>query len=79
MNTAYIAYNMKDKNYYIIKKSTYDAQQYRFKTKYVIIYDIEYDDSHELQNMKLEEKPYGLEKAKEIVDKILGDNNANRQ
>ena len=54
-----------------MKKSTYDALQYRFKTKYVIIYDIEYDDSHELQNMLLEEKPYGLEKAKEIVDKIL--------
>lgn len=62
-----------------MKKSTYDALQYRFKTKYVIIYDIEYDDSHELQNMLLEEKPYGLEKAKEIVDKILGEkDNANR-
>ena len=74
-NLAYIVYNMKDKNFYILKKSTYDAQQYRFKSKYVIIYDVEYDDSHELHNMKLEEKPYGLEKAQEIVSKILGENN----
>ena len=65
---------MKDKNFYIMKKSSYDNLQYRFRTKYVIIYDVEYDDSQKLQNMKLEEKPYGLEKAKEIVDKILENN-----
>lgn len=78
MNTAYIVYNKKDKNYYIMKKSTYDALQYRFKTKYIIIFDIEYDDSHELHNMMLEDKPYGLDKAREIVAKILGENNADR-
>ena len=49
-----------------------DGLQYRFKTKYIIIFDVEYDGDR-INNMKLPRPPYGLEECKEIVKELLGE------
>lgn len=71
-NFAYVVYNMKDKDFYIMDKNTYDSLQYRFKAKYVIIFDVEYD-GNKINNMKLPRPPYGLEECEAIVKELLGE------
>ena len=51
-NFAYVVYNMKDKDFYIMDNNTYDKMDYQRKCRYVIIFDVEYDDD-KIKNMKL--------------------------
>lgn len=71
-NFAYIVYNMKDKDFYIMAKNTYDKMYFQKKGRYVIIFDVEYDGD-KINNMKLPRPPYGLEECKSIVKELLGE------
>lgn len=71
-NFAYVVYNMKDKDFYIMDKNTYDKMYFQRKARYVIIFDVEYDGD-KINNMKLPRPPYGLEECKAIVKELLGE------
>ena len=71
-NFAYVVYNMKDKDFYIMDKNTYDKMDYQRKWRYVIIFDVEYDGD-KIKNMKLPRPPYGLEECDAIVKELLGE------
>lgn len=71
-NFAYVVYNMKDKDFYIMDKNTYDKMYYQRKARYVIIFDVEYDGD-KINNMKLPRPPYGLEECDAIVKELLGE------
>lgn len=71
-NFAYVVYNMKDKDFYIMDKNTYDKMDFQRKARYVIIFDVEYDGD-KINNMKLPRPPYGLEECKSIVKELLGE------
>ena len=68
----YVYYNMKDKDFYIMDKNTYDKMHFQNKTRYVIIFDVEYDGD-KINNMKLPRPPYGLEECEAIVKELLGE------
>ena len=69
-NFAYVVYNMKDKDFYIMDKNTYDKMYFQKKTRYVIIFDVEYDGD-KINNMKLPRPPSGLEECDAIVKELL--------
>ena len=71
-NLAYVVYNMKDKDFYIMDKNTYDKMYFQRKARYVIIFDVEYDGD-KINNMKLQRPPYGLEECEAIVKELLGE------
>lgn len=71
-NLAYVVYNMKDKDFYIMDKNTYEKMYFQKKARYVIIFDVEYD-GNKINNMKLPRPPYGLEECEEIVKELLGE------
>ena len=71
-NFAYVVYNMKDKDFYIMDKNTYDKMYFQKKARYVIIFDVEYDGD-KINNMKLPRPPYGLEECSTIVKELLGE------
>lgn len=71
-NFAYVVYNMKDKNFYIMDKNTYDKMYFQRKARYVIVFDIEYDGNR-INNMKLPRPPYGLEECEKIIKDLLGE------
>ena len=71
-NLDYVVYNMKDKDFYIMDKNTYDKMYFKKKARYVIIFDVEYDGD-KINNMKLPRPPYGLEECESIVKELLGE------
>lgn len=71
-NFAYVVYNMKDKDFYIMDKNTYDKMYFQRKARYVIIFDVEYDGD-KINNMKLPRPPYGLKECEAIVKELLGE------
>ncbi len=71
-NFAYVVYNLKDKDFYIMDKNTYEKLYFQKKARYVIIFDVEYDGD-KINNMKLSRPPYGLEECEAIVKELLGE------
>lgn len=74
MKTAYIMYNLKDGKFYIWDKESFEKQYFQRKGSYAIIFDVEYDNSNKsFVKVELPRKPYGLDKANEIVKEMLGE------
>ena len=71
-NLAYVVYNMKDKDFYIMDKNIYDKMYFQRKARCVIIFDVEYDGD-KINYMKLPRPPYGLEECEAIVKELLGE------
>lgn len=72
MNVAYIVYNKKDNDYYLMDKETYDKMYFQRKARYVIIYDVEYENEP-FHNIKLPRPPYGLQETRKILEELIGE------
>ena len=69
-NTAYIVFKNNTSDYYVVDKDFFDNKSYRMKTKYTIVFDVEYTEPKiKFGMIAVKNKPYN-QNVQPILDEV---------